>query len=68
MIEQGPASQDDVVLAFLQAEIDSPKWGPCYLAAMQARGWNRTGLIDTADLSNSQANHNRRTLLGPGVS
>jgi hypothetical protein len=64
MIEQGPASEDDVVLAFVQAEIDSPKWGPSYRAALQAHGWARADLIDAADLSDLQANRNRRALLG----
>jgi hypothetical protein len=64
MIEQGPASDDDVALAFLQAEIESPKWGPHYRDAMQARGLDRASLIDAVDLSDARANRNRRNLLG----
>jgi hypothetical protein len=64
MIELGSASDDDAVLAFLQAEIDSPKWGRHYRAAMRARGLERARLIDAADLSDAQANHDRMSLLG----
>jgi hypothetical protein len=64
MIELGAASEDDVVLAFLQAEIDSPKWGRHYRAAMQARGLERASLISAPDLSDAQANRDRMSLLG----
>jgi hypothetical protein len=64
MIEQGSASDDDVVLAFLKAEIDSPKWGPCHQTAMQGLGLNRADLIDAPDLADANANRNRRAVLG----
>jgi hypothetical protein len=64
MIELGTASDDDVVLAFLQAEIDSPKWGRHYRAAMRARGLERARLIGAPDLSDAQANRDRMNLLG----
>jgi hypothetical protein len=61
MLELGAASEDDVVLAFVQAEIDSPIWGPCYQAEMRARGLDRASLIGTGD---ARANRSRRTVLG----
>ena len=64
MVEQGAASEDDVVLAFLQAEVDSPRWGPCYRSILQERGWDRNNLIDAPNLSDTQANRDRISLLG----
>jgi len=64
MIELCAASENDVVLAFLQAEINSPKWGPHYQEAMRTRGLARASLIDAADLSEAQANRHRIGLLG----
>jgi hypothetical protein len=63
MIELCPASEDDVVLAFLRAEIDSPTWGPAYRGAMRIRGLSRASLVDAADLSEAKANRDRMNLL-----
>jgi hypothetical protein len=63
MIELCAASEDDVVLAFLRAEIDSPTWGPAYRGAIRLRGLDRASLIDAADLSDAQANRDRMNLL-----
>jgi hypothetical protein len=37
MVDMGPATEDEVVLAFLKAEIDSPTWGPHYQQVLSAR-------------------------------
>jgi len=37
MINLGPATEDDVVLAFLLAEIDSARFGSLYQATRQLR-------------------------------
>jgi hypothetical protein len=60
MIEQGPASEDAMVLAFVLAEIDSQR----FRNAMQAHGLDRASLIGTSDLSDAEANRNRRLILG----
>jgi hypothetical protein len=52
------------VLAFLQAEIDSPKWGRHYPATMRASGLERARLIGAPDLFDAQANRDRMGLLG----
>jgi len=64
MMGLGVASEDEVVLAFLRAEIDSPKRRVDYLPRLQALRLNRTSLIDLADLSDASANHARRLILG----
>ena len=64
MIELGIASEDDVVLAFLRAEIDSPKWGPDYLRVLQDLRLDRVSLIDAANLAGSHAGVIRKDVLG----
>jgi YD repeat-containing protein len=50
-----PASEDEVVLAFLKAEIDSPIWGPRYQQFLTNSGLTRDVLIHHADLGNTDA-------------
>lgn len=64
MIELGAASEDDVVLAFLRAEIDSPKWGPNYSYALRELELDRVSLVDAADLEDARACSARKDLLG----
>src|SRR5215216_5762811 len=64
MLMLGAASEDQVVLAFLRAEIDSPKRRLDYLPRLQARRLDRARLIDVADLSDPSANCARRLILG----
>jgi hypothetical protein len=62
MLQLGPANEDDVVLAFLQAEIDSPRFGVCY----QNRGLTSAhirSLIEQADLQSPGENQLRKELL-----
>jgi hypothetical protein len=64
MVELRQAEESEVVLAFLQAEIDSPRWAKYYPVALAESGVNRTELIDRADLKDEAANGVRRALLG----
>jgi hypothetical protein len=63
MIELGPATKDDAVLAYLQAEIDDPDRGPLILAAISALNYDRS-LIDNGDVSDAHANFARAVSLG----
>jgi hypothetical protein len=64
MQELGAASEDEVVLAFLRAEIDSPHWGPRYLHVISECHLDRSSLIDAADLTDVQACGIRELILG----
>jgi hypothetical protein len=64
MIELGTASEDDVVLAFLRAEIDSPKWEPNYSHALRELKLDRVSLVDAADLEDARVCSARKDLLG----
>jgi len=64
MLELQHAEESEVVLEFLRAEIDSPRWSNHYPAALAEHGLNRTDLIDHADLRDKTANGVRRDLLG----
>ena len=64
MIELGAASEDEVVLAFLRAEIDSPKWGPLYLRLLRDLHLDRGSLIDVADVADVRAGSIRKDILG----
>ena len=59
----GSATEDEMVLAFLRAEIDSAGFGPLYQSRLTHFGLNRTPLIDEAGLANAKDNHNRIKLL-----
>jgi hypothetical protein len=63
MIDLGTATEDDVVLAFLQAEIDSARFGPIYQATLANSGLDRASVIDNPDRNSQQANQIRRQLL-----
>ena len=56
--------ENEMILAFLKAEIDSPRWGQYYLAILSDRGLNKNKIIDCADLSRSEHNIFRAELLG----
>jgi hypothetical protein len=65
MREVGPASNDEMVLSFLRGEIDSPRWGPHYMAVLNQIRIDRLSLIDNADLNDADANRVRAMVLGP---
>ena len=59
MVDLGTASENDVVLAFLRAEIDAPRFRDGHIQYLQSLGRSRTSLIDRADLANECDNHMR---------
>ena len=63
MIHIESVTEDDVVLAFVKAEINSPFYGPKYQAQLASLGASRETLIDNADLSDQPQNDLRKTLL-----
>src|SRR5437588_4675892 len=63
MIEIGPATENEMVLAFVQAEIDSARFGPIYTGILSNSGINRESLIDRADLNSAKDNWMRKELL-----
>jgi hypothetical protein len=62
MIETGPASEHEMVLAFLRAEIDSPRFGGHHVWALNQVGCDRS-IIDRADLTNENQNIARKQVL-----
>jgi hypothetical protein len=63
MIERGPAAEDEMIAAFLRAEIDSSRYGDNFVRTGLAElGFDR-GLIDAANLTDPVENGVRRRLL-----
>jgi hypothetical protein len=62
MKELGPATDNDMVLAFLQAEIDSTRFGGYYSQILSNSSLDRS-LIDKPDMQSAQDNRVRRQLL-----
>ena len=58
MREIGPASNAEMVLSFLRAEIDSPR-GLHYIAVLNQMRADRYSLIDNADLNDANPNRVR---------
>jgi hypothetical protein len=66
LTELDPVTEDDMVLAFLRAEIDSPRFGSKYrrcLDQLRPLGVTRSALLDDADLSDPVGNAQRIELL-----
>lgn len=63
MIELGPATADDMVLAFLRAEIDSPRFRPGLEQGLAFYGRDRTTLIDSGLVNDPEQNRLRAELL-----
>jgi hypothetical protein len=63
MIDLRPATEDDVVLAFLQAEIDSSRFGSTYQSILANSGLDGGSVIDNPDRNSEQSNRIRRELL-----
>src|SRR5262245_2079854 len=63
----GPATADEMILAFLRAEIDSPRFrnaqGLLLRDQLQQSGYDPSSLIDTANLGDAGANTLRREIL-----
>lgn len=64
MIDLGPVSEVDFVLAFVRAEIDAPRYRDAYRLCLNHLGRSRTQLIDTPDLGAESDNFDRAQLLG----
>jgi hypothetical protein len=62
MDELGPATEHEMVLAFLQAEVDAPRWRDRYAWALQQIGATRA-LIDRPDLTSDAENAKRIDIL-----
>ena len=59
MIERGVAGPDEVVLAFIRAEIDSPRFGPVYRGILARAGRDRATIVDYPDRTDAAASHFR---------
>jgi len=64
MIDLGCVSESEVVLTFVRAEIEAPRYRNWYLNALRDIQGSHTKLIDDADLSNDSDNAARAYLLG----
>ena len=62
MEELGQATEHEVVLGFLQAEVDSPRYGARIAWVLQQLGLTRA-LIDKPDLTREQDNQQRILVL-----
>lgn len=56
-------TEDHMVAAFVQAEIDSERFAKPYREGLKFLGVGRGGLVDTPDVTNAIANERRRLLL-----
>lgn len=63
MKECGPCTENDMVIAFLQGEIDSPRFRDTYQYFLRSFGFDRSVIIDNPDLNNQHQNKDRLTLL-----
>ena len=63
MINLAPANEDEVVLAFLQAEIDSARFGSMYAAILANSGFDRHSVIDNPHRNSQRDNGIRGELL-----
>jgi hypothetical protein len=63
VIMTSPATEDEMVLAFLKAEIDSPRFGSRYRTILANSGLDRRSVIENADLRSEQGKLIRRELL-----
>jgi hypothetical protein len=63
MDDFGPATEHEMVLAFLQAEVDAPRWRDRYAWALQQIGATRA-LVDRPDLTSDAENAKRIAILG----
>src|SRR5882724_2531277 len=62
MIEQGPATEDEMVLAFLRAEIDASRYGDIIKQRLVLDGLERR-IIDEPNLADAEENDARKELL-----
>ncbi|HSZ03421.1 MAG TPA: hypothetical protein VK788_28255 [Terriglobales bacterium] len=63
MLELRSATPEEMVLAFLKAEIDSERFGSSYQATLAQSGFDRCTLIDSPDLHSTRQNAARWKIL-----
>jgi hypothetical protein len=66
MIDLGPATEHEMILAFLKAEVDSSRYHDfikSWLECLAPQGFTRDQLIDRPDLSNNRHNQARLWIL-----
>lgn len=63
MIVIGPSNENEVILAFLRAEINSPRFSDRISSALATSNLKREAIIDNADLTNQSDNKIRSELL-----
>jgi hypothetical protein len=63
MRDLGPATEDDVALAFVQAEIDSARFGPHYAAFLSNSRVERSSIVDQPNLQSARENWIRGEML-----
>lgn len=63
MVERGPARECDMIAAFLQAEISSPRYSQFILTNLERNRLAQVDLIDRPDLENEVHNQIRRLLM-----
>jgi hypothetical protein len=63
VIDRGPARECDMIAAFLQAEISSPRYSSVIQMNLDYYGLSRAHLIDCPDLGDELQNHIRRQLM-----
>src|SRR6266849_10132295 len=63
MRDLSPATEDEIVLAFVQAEIDSARFGAHYAAFLSNSCLERGSIVDQPNLQSDRENRIRRELL-----
>lgn len=63
MRDLSPATEDAVVLAFVQAEIDSARFGQLYATLLSNSGLERGSIVDRPNLQSDRENRIRSELL-----
>jgi hypothetical protein len=66
MIDLGPATENDMVLAFLKAEVDSARFKAYYeghFVQLENLGFNRQALVYSPDLKSAEQNAIRKEVL-----
>jgi hypothetical protein len=66
MIDLGPATENDMVLAFLRAEVDSARFGALYQSCFDQLGkfgFDRQALVDSPNLQSAEQNAIRKAIL-----
>lgn len=65
MIEQGAATEAEMIIAFLRAEVNSPRYFATHIApCCEGMGLSPTELITNGDVRNEYENDLRRRILG----